>query len=162
MTTTALSLEQRVDALESRNAVIELCASYCRGVDSYDEPLWMSVWHDDAKYNIGDTFGNHEGTEQIRAILHTLREYFKEMHHYATNIVVTVDGDRATALVDADVTATDKAGRAMMLAASYVDALERRDGRWGFVQRDVDLHYASLVSRPWTLDPADRFTLDAR
>lgn len=161
MTTTALSLEQRIDALESRNAVVELCASYNRGVDSYDEDLWMSVWHEDASYNIGDTFGNHTGTEQIWAILHTLREYFHEMHHYATNIVVTVDGDRASALVDADVTATDRAGRAMMLAASYVDRFERRDGRWGFTVRDVTLHFAALVDRPWTLDAADRFVLDA-
>lgn len=164
MTTTALSLEQRVDVLESRNAIIELCASYNRGVDSYDEDLWMSVWHEDAKYNIGDTFGNHEGPAQIKQILHTLRDYFHEMHHYATNIVVTVDPDdpdRASALVDADVTATDKAGRAMMLAASYVDRFERRDGLWGFTVRDVTLHFAALVSRPWTLDPADRFVLDA-
>ena len=158
---TELRLEQRVDALESRNAVAELLTSYNRGVDTHDEPLWMSVWHPDAEYLIGESFGDHVGGEQIRAILHTLRDYFHEMHHYATNVVIKVDGDRATALVDADVTATDKAGRAMMLAASYVDAFERREGRWGFTKRDVTLHYATPVSRPWTLDPADRFILDA-
>lgn len=164
MTFTALSLEQRVDALESRNAVIDLCATYNRGVDTHDEELWMSVWHDDAAYNIGDTFGNHAGPDQIRAILHTLRDYFHEMHHYATNIVVTIDPDDpdvATALVDADVTATDRAGRAMMLAASYVDRFERRAGRWGFAVRDVTLHFAALVERPWTLEAKNRFVLDA-
>lgn len=83
------------------------------------------------------------------------------MHFYATDVVVMVmvDRERSTALVDANVTA--KAGRAMVLAASYVDSVERRDGRWGSVQRDVDLHDASLVSRPRTLGPADRFVLDA-
>jgi hypothetical protein len=156
-----LSLEQRVQALEDRNAVIELCASYNRGVDEYNEALWMSVWHDDAEYLIGDTFGDHIGAEAINGILHVLRDYFHEMHHYATNIVVTVDGDRGTALVDADVTATDKSGRAMMLAASYQDEFARRDGRWGFTKRDVTLHYATPVSQPWTMKPADRFILDA-
>jgi ketosteroid isomerase-like protein len=154
-------LEQRVAALEDRNAIIELCASYNRGVDSYDEGLWMSVWHEDAEYLIGETFGNHSGHAELKAILHTLREYFSEMHHYATNIVVTLEGDTATALVDADVTATDRGGRAMMLAASYRDRFERRKGGWRFARREVDLHYAAPVARPWTLDPATRFVLDA-
>lgn len=74
---------------------------------------------------------------------------------------MTVDGDTATALVDADVTATDKSGRAMMLAASYVDAFERRGGIWGFTRREVTLHYATPVAQPWALDPATRFVLDA-
>lgn len=161
MSTTEATLEQRIDALESRNTVAELLASYNRGVDTHDEELWMSVWHPDAEYLIGDTFGDHIGEEAIKGILHTLRDYFHEMHHYATNVVIDVQGDAATALVDADVTATDKSGRAMMLAASYVDAFERRDGKWGFSKRDVTLHYATPVSQPWTLDAADRFILDA-
>lgn len=156
-----LTLEQRIQRLEDRNAVIELCASYNRGVDEHNEALWLSVWHDDAEYLIGDTFGDHIGIEAIKGILHILRDYFHEMHHYATNIVVDVQGDRATALVDADVTATDKSGRAMMLAASYKDTFARRDGRWGFTRREVTLHYAAPVSQPWTMKPADRFILDA-
>lgn len=157
----ALTLQERVQALEDRNAVIELAATYNRAVDSYDEALWMTVWQEDAEYLIGDTFGNHYGLEQIKAILHTLRDYFHEMHHYATNIVVELDGDTAHMLVDADVTATDRSGRALMLAASYADTCERRDGRWGFTKREITLHYATPVSKPWTLKPDERFVLDA-
>ncbi|WP_019877547.1 nuclear transport factor 2 family protein [Sporichthya polymorpha] len=156
-----LSVEDRIRALEDRNAVIELAATYNRAVDSYDEALWLSVWHDDAEYLIGETFGNHYGLEQIRTILHTLREYFHEMHHYATNVVVRLDGDSARMLVDADVTATDRSGRALMLAASYVDTCERRRGRWGFTKREISLHYATPVTQPWTLTPDERFVLDA-
>lgn len=156
-----LTLEQRVRALEDRNAVIELAASYNRGVDSYDENLWMSVFHPDAEYLIGDTFGNHYGHAQIRAILHTQRDYFVEIHHYATNIVVELDGDSAKMLVDSDVTATDRKGRALMLAASYIDTCERREGKWAFSKRDITLHYATPVDTPWSNDPASRFVLDA-
>ncbi|MGQ0466696.1 MAG: nuclear transport factor 2 family protein [Sporichthyaceae bacterium] len=155
------SLEQRVQALEDRHAIVELAASYNRGVDELNEALWLSVFHEDAEYLIGDTFGNHYGHEQIRAILHVLRDYFHEIHHYATNIVVDLDGDRATMLVDADVTATDRSGRAMMLAASYVDTCERRGGRWGFAKRDITLHYATPIERPWSMKPDQRFVLDA-
>ena len=117
-----LTLEERVQALEDRNAVIELAATYNRGVDSYDEALWMTVWHEDAEYQIGDT---------------------------------------AHMLADADVTATDRSGRALMLAASYVDTCERRNGRWGFTRREITLHYATPVTKPWTLKPDERFVLDA-
>jgi uncharacterized protein (TIGR02246 family) len=160
-TTESTTLEQRIQALEDRNAIIELAAKYNRGVDSYDEDLWMSVFHDDADYNIGDTFGDHKGTDEIRAILHTLRGYFKEIHHYATNVVVEIDGDVARMEVDADVTATDGKGRALMLAASYVDRAERRDGVWRFALRDITLHYATPVDQPWSLAPETRFILDA-
>lgn len=156
-----LTLDQRVQALEDRNAVIELAATYNRGVDTHDEALWMTVWHEDAEYLIGDTFGNHAGTEQLKAILHTLRDYFHEMHHYATNIVVKLDGDTAHMLVDADVTATDRSGRALMLAASYVDTAERRNHTWKFSKREITLHYATPVTQPWTLKPDERFVLDA-
>jgi len=155
------TLEQRVQALEDRNAVIELAASYNRGVDQYNEDLWLSVFHPDAEYLIGDSFGNHYGHEQIRAILHGLRDYFVEIHHYATNIVVELDGDRARMLVDADVTATDRKGRALMLAASYVDDCERRGGRWAFSKRDITLHYAAPVEAPWSNEPSRRYVLDA-
>jgi uncharacterized protein (TIGR02246 family) len=157
---TASTLEQRVQALEDRNAIVELAASYNRGVDSHNEELWLSVFHPDAEYLIGDTFGNHYGHEQIKAILHGLRDYFVEIHHYATNIVVELDGDSARMFVDADVTATDRKGRALMLAASYIDTCERREGRWAFGRRDITLHYATPVDEPWSTDPASRFVLD--
>lgn len=43
------TLEQRIPALEDRNAIVELAATYNRGVDSYDEALWMTVWHEGAE-----------------------------------------------------------------------------------------------------------------
>lgn len=155
------ALEQRVQALEDRNAIVELAASYNRGVDELNEDLWLSVFHSDAEYLIGDTFGNHYGHEQIRAIVHVLRDYFPEIHHWATNIVVELNGDSARMYVDADVTATDRANRAMMLAASYVDTCQRRDGVWRFAKREITLHYATPVERPWSMKADQRFVLDA-
>lgn len=151
------TLEERVQLLEDREAIRELIATYCRGVDGRNEELFMSIWAEDAKYLIGGQFGDHVGTEQINGILHGLWTAFTEMHHYATNVVIEVDGDTARAWVNADVTGTDTKDRALMFAASYEDELRRIDGEWKFTVRDIDLHFMKPVLDPWGNAPESRF-----
>ena len=153
------TLEQRIQTLEDREAIRELIANYCRGVDGRDEQLFMSVFHDDARYLIGGTFGDAIGTDDIKAMLHGLWSTFTEMHHWATNVVIEVDGDQARAWCNADVTGTDTKGRALMFAASYTDQLRRvgEGATWKFTERDIDRHYMTPVVEPWSSDPASRF-----
>jgi uncharacterized protein (TIGR02246 family) len=151
------TLEDRIQALEDREAIRELVANYCRGVDGRDEDLFLSVFHDDARYNIGGAFGNADGRDEIQAMLHGLWATFTEMHHWATNVVIQLDGDTARAWVNADVSGTDNKGRALMFAASYQDRLTRVDGTWRFAVRDIDLHYMTPVLQPWSNDPGSRF-----
>lgn len=151
------SLEDRIQALEDREAIRELVANYCRGVDGRNEELFLSVFHDDAQYLIGGAFGDASGREEIKGILHGLWATFTEMHHWATNVVIELDGDTARAWVNADVTGTDTRGRALMFAASYADQLTRVDGTWKFSVRDIDLHYMTPVREPWSNDPESRF-----
>ena len=155
------SLEERIQVLEDREAIRELIANYCRGVDGRDEDLFMSLWTDDAKYLLGGPFGDFEGTEQIHGILHGLWSAFTEMHHWATNVVIEIDGNQARAWCNADVTGTDTLGRALMFAASYTDQLRRVSagpGGWKFTVRDINLHYMTPVLQPWSNDPDTRFT----
>ena len=151
------TIEQRVQQLEDREEIRELIAKYCHGVDGRDEDLFMSIWSEDAKYLIGAQFGDHIGIDAIREILHGLWGAFTEMHHWATNVVIELDGDTAKARVNADVTGTDTKGRALMFAATYTDELRRIDGRWKFTVRDIDLHYMTPVLEPWSNDSESRF-----
>ena len=153
------SLEERIQLIEDREAIRELIAKYCHGVDGRDEDLFMSIWTHDAKYLIGGPFGDHEGTEGIQGILLGLWSTFTEMHHWATNVVIEVDGDQARAWCNADVTGTDTKGRALMFAASYTDQLRRvgEGATWKFTERDIDRHYMTPVVEPWSSDPASRF-----
>lgn len=151
------TLEERIQTIEDREAIRELVANYCRGVDGRNEELFLSVFHDDARYLIGGAFGDATGLEQIKGMLHLLWSTFTEMHHWATNVVIELDGDTARAWVNADVSGTDNKGHALMFAASYVDELRKVDGRWKFSVRDIDLHYMTRVLEPWGNDPASRF-----
>jgi len=151
------TLEERIQILEDREAIKELVANYCRGVDGRNEELFMSVFHDDACYNIGGAFGDASGRDEIKGMLHALWAAFTEMHHWATNVVIELDGDSARAFVNADVTGTDNKGRALMFAASYIDQLTRVDGTWKFSVRDIDLHYMTPVLEPWSNNAESRF-----
>ena len=150
---TSLGLAERLDVLEDREAIREVVANYCRGVDQKDEMLFLSIWEDDAKWTIGDPFGNIVGIEQIRETLRGVWGVLPESHHFTTNTTINVTGrTRASAISDVDCTATDQNGRAILIAATYLDDLRKTDGAWKFVERKVKIHYWTPVDQPWTLD----------
>src|SRR5438445_42141 len=60
------SVEARLDQIESRAAISQLAARYCRGVDRREAETFASIWHDDAEYLIGSDRGNFKGLEDIK------------------------------------------------------------------------------------------------
>lgn len=154
-----LTLEARVAALEDRQAVHALLANYNRGIDEKDEELFRSIWNDDARWDIGEPFGAHEGHAQIVDIVRVIWQALPETHHFTTNEVIDVAGDTATAVCDAHCTATDAKGRAMLVAASYRDRARRIDGTWKLTERNVQIHYLTPVTEPWSDDPASRINI---
>jgi SnoaL-like domain len=160
-------LRTRLDGLESKQAIAELLATYCRAVDRGDLELLKSVFHADAIDDQGRAFsGNaHEFAEFILPLL--TRSY--PHRHATTNPLIELDGDRAfcesrymtshRVAVDTDTVFDVEAyGR-------YLDVLERRDGAWKIryrrlvVERTVhhrvsnfDLEEA-ILAPPWPVDP---------
>lgn len=153
------SIEERLQVLEDREAIREVIANYCRGVDQKDEALFLGLWEDDAKWTIGDPFGNHVGLQQIKAILGAIWEGLPETHHFTTNSVITVTGQTASAVSDVDCTATDAKGRALLIAATYWDDLRKTSDTWKFTERKVKIHYMTPVVEPWSDDPNSRIAL---
>ena len=153
------TFDERVAALEDRQAVHELLAHYNRGIDEKDEDLFLSIWSEDARWDIGDPFGSHVGHPQIMDIVRVIWHALPETHHFTTNEVIRVEGDSATAASDAHCTATDAKGRAMLIAASYRDRAHRSDGTWQLTERNVRIHYLTPVTEPWGSDPATRINV---
>ena len=153
------TLEERIQVLEDRESIREVIANYCRGVDQHDEALFLSIWTEDAGYLIGEPLGDHHGLAAIKDILHAIWEAFPETHHFTTNAVIEVDGDTARSVSDVDCTATDGAGRAMLIAATYFDDLVRQDDEWRIKQRKLTIYYMTPILEPWSLDPATKLNL---
>jgi ketosteroid isomerase-like protein len=153
------TLEERIQTLEDRNEINNLIANYCRGVDSRDEALFLSIWADDAKWLIGEPLGNPQGLGEIKRVLQTVWDILPESHHFTTNSVINVNGDMASAISDVDCTGTDKAGRALLIAAKYTDEYERISGTWKITQRRAEILYWAPVTDPWSSSPESHFKL---
>ncbi len=59
-------LISRVDQLESRASLRDLVTDYCQGFDNHDWDQFISIWHEDAVWEIGPPFGTFYGHDGIR------------------------------------------------------------------------------------------------
>ena len=58
------NLEQRLDHLESRFAMVDLTSDYCLGFDKRDFDRFLAIWWPDAVWEIGPPFGRTNALRQ--------------------------------------------------------------------------------------------------
>ncbi len=145
-TNTRLTVEERLERQESRNEIADLVSNYCRGTDLRDPELFMSIWHEDATYDVSGPFSLYQDHEGIRAGIDEIWDAFPETHHWTTNLVLDfADADHATGKADVICKCIDHDGKFVMMSASYQDTFERRDGTWRFALRYLTIHYRHNV-----------------
>jgi gamma-hexachlorocyclohexane dehydrochlorinase len=137
------ALLNRVDELESRAAMRDLVSDYCIGFDRHDWDRFISIWHEDAVWAIGEPFGDFVGHEGIReAVFDVLYPAWRETNHLTTNLRISFsDADHAVGTSDVDCMGANPEGVVQMVGATYTDTFERRDGVWKIARRDVRMHY---------------------
>ena len=124
--------------LLDRQAIRDVLSRYCRGLDRMDRPLADTVWHEG-----GTAFydGIFEGTGA--GFLDWVWESHAAMDrhsHQITNVLIELDGDRATSESYVTVvlwTKPDAEGNQLELVGRgrYLDRWEKRDGAWGITER---------------------------
>jgi hypothetical protein len=93
-----VSLQQRLDELESIEAIRRLKARYCAACDDDHNPDTLAaLFHDDAVWEATSN-GRFEGVRAIRQFFADLRAsgLIRRSAHHATNPIIDVDGDEAT------------------------------------------------------------------
>ncbi len=148
-------LISRVDQLESRASLRDLVTDYCQGFDNHNWDQFISIWHEDAVWEIGPPFGTFYGHDGIRqAVFDVLYPAWRETHHLASNLRLEFDGpDRAHGVCDVDCMGATADDIVQMISATYSDDFERREGVWKIAKRNVVIHYfnpipAAVMSRP--------------
>jgi len=141
------SLLRRIDELESRAALRDLVTDYCLGFDNHDWERFISIWHDDAVWDIGPPFGIFNGHEGVRkAVYDVLYPVWRETHHLTSNLRLEFDGpDRARGVCNVDCMGATADDVVQMISATYTDAFERRNGVWKIARRDVVIHYFNPI-----------------
>ncbi len=158
LSTNIEGLLKRVDELESRAALRDLVSDYCIGFDSHDWDRFISIWHDDAVWEIGAPFGTFTGHAEIRqAVDDILYPFWRETHHLTTNLRITFsDPDHARGISNVDcMGASNEGGVVQMVNATYTDDFERRDAVWKIRLRKVDLHFFNPIPGVEMSSPAD-------
>lgn len=150
------ALERRLDELESRAALRDLVTDYCRGFDNHNWEQFISIWHEDAIWEIGPPFGTFEGHEGIRsAVIDVLYPAWRETHHLTSNLKVSFNGpDHALGICDVDCMGATADDIVQMISATYTDDFERRDGVWKIAKRHVVIHYFNPIPGAEMASPA--------
>lgn len=126
-----------VQVLLDKQAIAEVLYRYARSMDRLDRELGYSVFWPEAVADYGVMFQG-SGSGFIDMVMEAHLGFLSHSHQLS-NILVTVDGDRATSETYGDVTlrrAGEDGGYVdIRNMGRYVDRWERRDGEWRIIDR---------------------------
>jgi uncharacterized protein (TIGR02246 family) len=140
-------IEERLDRLESTDAIQRLMADYALGFDRHDRERFMHVFHEGAVYNIPGDFGKSSGTSEIEAALCEIWKACPGTHHWITNVTVEFAGPD-TAAGDAHVITyvRTSAGGEGFVHADYDNLYGRRNGLWRATSISLDVPWWKQVT----------------
>lgn len=120
--------------MKDRQEIYDCMMRYCRGIDRLDRDLLLSAYHPDGVDDHGTFVGTVEGFADYAFNLHITHQM--RTQHHITNHRCEIDGNVAhtesyyifRSLNRQPPLYTTASGR-------YLDRLEKRDGKWGIVDR---------------------------
>ena len=139
-------MEQRLQRLEDRFAIMDLVAAYCSAIDSRDLDGFVDCFTDDAVVRHADGIMRLDGREAIRDYYSARFPGYGVTFHYPHSHTVAFDGpDTAHGVVTAHAEiALDGAG--WIAAFRYTDEYRREADRWRFAERVLACWYYLKLS----------------
>lgn len=139
------SLEERIRAIEDRDAIRELTARYCQLAVSGRAEDIVALFTREGEMESGET--RERGRERL---LELYRSSFGALRPipFIHNHVVELDGDRATGFCSIELRMVEN-GEAVTAAGHYDDVFEREDGVWKFARRRLVFYHRVPLSRGW-------------
>jgi 3-phenylpropionate/cinnamic acid dioxygenase small subunit len=137
-------LRQRVGELEDEREIQRLMVRYAESLDYGDNQAWAGCYTPDGFFDVrrrGEPMFSHTGTEQLAAFAakhsHAPDTYHK---HFLSIPAITFDGaDQASAQTYFTMLHERESGPIVLVFGRYLDTLVRREGRWLFRTRVVDM-----------------------
>ncbi len=153
------NLEDRIRALEDREGIRELRATYCFLVDGgrFDE-LVSQCFTEDARCDFrmaddgdGTVLMIAEGSEEVMAFMGGMvPTILGDMSHTIHNHRIVLDGDSGSGDCYFEVTALDKdTGEAVTSAGRYMDRYRKVDGKWMFSELNALILHMSPHTEGW-------------
>ncbi len=155
-------LKDRIDRIESRNAIAELVTAYAIACDEHDMPRLVDLFTGDARFDSPSGVMVAQGRDAIEAMFIELFKVRGPAFHWTHDLTVTIDdrdADRATGLVLSHAeTCPDKT--VSLAAMRYHDDYQRDAGRWRFKKRVINfLYYVPVTEFPAALNDRKRLSI---
>ena len=127
------AMENGLQDLLDRQAILDCIYRYCRGVDRFDRDLVLSVYHPDATDDHGEFVGSPEAFVDWAFAYHQKHQI--SHHHMILNHSCELDGDTAHTESYWVFLAENRVKPNTLAAGRYIDRMEKRDGRWAIAAR---------------------------
>jgi hypothetical protein len=126
--------------IADRMAISDVIYRYCRAMDRIDAELGYSVWHEDGEADYGVIYrgGGRGFVDWICGVHRTMLAH----SHRVTNVLITLDGDKAASESYVMTTLRRKDGDRLLQTTAwgrYLDRWSRRARRWA-IDRRVYVH----------------------
>jgi len=135
-----VKLEERIDRIESYQAIQQLPIRYAMAVDGRDVDAWVNLFTPDVQVG-RDSFGRDALRAHITPMLRTFR---RSIHLICGQRIDDIDGDTARGATYCR--AEHEVGdRWIVMGICYFDEYRRVDGTWYFSRRKEEHWYAADV-----------------
>jgi SnoaL-like domain len=152
------SLEQRVQALEDRNAIADLQARYV----NFNDGGWNGPTHrfPEAVAELFTPDGvwigpmnavRAEGAAAIRELF-TQFQVIPFIVHFVTNPLIVIDGDHARGEWHAIVTTTTPDRQALLTLGKYVNEYVRTSTGWKYIRMEFEAAAVSTFEKGWAVE----------
>ena len=147
--TSAKTLQQRIDRLESLDEIRQLAAKYSLALDMRDLDAMANLFPEDVK--VGK---NSSGRAHLKKWLdETMRNQFTgTSHHIGNHIIEFIDPDQAVGVVysknEHETPTANGDIEWVIMQMIYWDNYQRIDGRWYFKRRLPCYWYATDLNKP--------------
>ncbi|HEV8261233.1 MAG TPA: nuclear transport factor 2 family protein, partial [Burkholderiales bacterium] len=133
----------RLEYLLDRQDILDCLNRVCRGIDRFDQDLFLSAFHSDAIIDVGEMVGAPAEVYHNGAELHEHGQ--SSTLHYLPNHSCEIDGDLAHAETYLLYTGRNRDETNWIAGGRYIDRLERRDGTWKIAFRYVVIEWSSMI-----------------
>src|SRR4030067_3696743 len=151
-----------IPEIEDKLAIQELMARYHHASSFGDIETWVNCFTEDGVFEC--FFGALKGRTALRQYMteRTMERREHPLRHLATNIIINVQGDQASAKCYVLLLQVSPEGVRILSTAIYNDKLTKVGGAWRFSHRKVDFDNTAWAPRGFPASFLERCELEQK